>query len=59
VVIHDFDIGRARLSPTEAHQELIVHANTVLIPPLTLEGFDSVPRWHTQILQTGDCAASE
>ena len=51
MVVHDFDIGRARLSPAKAHPERIVHANAVLPQPVTRKCFESVSGWQAQVLQ--------
>jgi hypothetical protein len=36
MVVHDLDIFRSRLGPTETNPELIVDTNTVLPCPITL-----------------------
>lgn len=52
MVVHDLNVTRAPGYPAEAHAELIVHTDTELPGSVTLERFETVPRWHSEILQT-------
>jgi hypothetical protein len=51
VVVHDLDVLRASLSPSEADSPLIVDPDTVLAPAVTTPGFQAVARRHTKIVE--------
>ena len=51
MIIHDLDVLRARRRPAEAYPELVVHTNAILAGTLTLERFQSIPWWDSQIFK--------
>jgi hypothetical protein len=52
VVINNFYIIDITFFPTKTDPVLIVDADTVLTFPGSLQGFQAVPRWHSQIIKT-------
>jgi hypothetical protein len=51
VIIHNLNIFRACVRPTETKAELIVYANAVLPYTITLQEFQSIARRYAQIAQ--------
>jgi len=47
--LHVFRTGRR---PSEAYAELLVHADTVLPSTISLECFESIARWHPQVVES-------
>jgi hypothetical protein len=55
VIIHDLYVLRPRRCPAEAYPELVVHTYAILPGTLTLERFQSIPWWDSQIFKpSGD-----
>jgi hypothetical protein len=52
MVVHDLHVVRAVIRPTEAHAELVVHANAILTRTVAFQEFQPVARWHAQIVQS-------
>jgi len=53
VVVHDFNLVRAILSPNKAHTPLVIDADAVLSFAVTLQRFKSIPRGNPQAGQFG------
>jgi len=53
MIINYLNICRSCCRPAEADAELIVHPDAVLPFPVASERFETVARWHTEILQSG------
>ncbi len=51
VVINDFNIGRARRSPSETDTKLIVDPDAVLSRSVALERLQTVAWWHAQVAE--------
>jgi len=51
VIIGQFNIVRVTISPAETNAVLIVHANTVLPRPVTLQGFKAIAGRDPQICE--------
>ena len=51
MIVNDLDLLGTRSRPAEADAKLIVHPDTVLTSPVSLE-FTSVTGWNTEILQS-------
>jgi hypothetical protein len=52
VIIGQFNIVRVTIFPAETNAVLIVHANTVLPRPVTLQGFQAIAGGSSQIRET-------
>ena len=52
MIIGDLDIFSASFRPTETHAKLIVYPDAMLPRPITFKGFQTVSRWHPQIVQS-------
>jgi len=48
-LIYNFDVFCVRTRPAEAHSELIVHTDAVLITPVTFKSFQPITGWNTQV----------
>ncbi len=51
MIVDDFDLPRAVVSPAKADSPLIVDSNAVLPTPITAEFLQPVTRRHTQVIQ--------
>src|SRR5438876_1089921 len=51
MIVDDFDLPRAVVSPPKADSPLIVDSNAVLPTPITAEFLQPVTRRHTQVVQ--------
>jgi hypothetical protein len=51
MVIHDLNVFRAGIRPTEAYSKLVVHANAVLTRPISLELFKAISWWDAEVLE--------
>ena len=49
MIINNFDIFSARISPSESHSKLIIDPNAVLPAPVPCERFKAIPWNRTQI----------
>jgi len=52
MIIHNFDDFCVRTRPAEAHSELIVHSNAVLITPVTFKSFQPITGWNAQVAES-------
>jgi hypothetical protein len=50
MVVNDLNIFRSGLGPAEADPELIVDSHTVLTSPITLQRFQAIAWWYSEIL---------
>ncbi len=55
MIVNNFNIRWAILSPYKADSILIIDTNTVLALTITLQWFKSVTRWRTEKLQRLSC----
>ncbi len=51
MIIHDLDIFSSFVRPTEAKAELIVTTNAVPAFAVSFQGFQSISRWNSQIVE--------
>jgi len=51
VIIDDLDIPGGSVLPYEADPVLVVHANAVLSPPVSGQGFQTIPGYTSQIAE--------
>jgi hypothetical protein len=51
MVVYDLNVFRVCTRPAEADAELIIYANTVLPSSVTFQGFQSVSRGDTEVVQ--------
>ena len=51
MVVHDLDIVSPCVRPMEAKAELIVNTNAVLAYTVPFQGFQSITRWNSQIVE--------
>jgi hypothetical protein len=51
MIIDDFDVLSAGISPSETHPELIVDPNAVLSLPIAFKGFQTIPGRYAKVLQ--------
>lgn len=51
MIIHDLDVFSTRVRPMEAEAELIVNTNAVLAYTVPFQGFQSITRWNSQIVE--------
>ena len=52
MIVHNLNILSPCVRPTEAEAELIVYANAMLPHTITFQGFQPIPRGHSQIAQS-------
>jgi hypothetical protein len=51
MIVHYLNFIGVTGSPYEADSELVIHADTVLALPASLERFQPIAWWHPQVLQ--------
>jgi len=51
MIVHDLDLFGPLVRPTEAEAELIVNTNAVLARAVPFQGFQSIARWNSQIVE--------
>jgi hypothetical protein len=51
VIVDNFDVFRTCVSPPKADTPLIVDPNAELACALALQGFQTIPRWYSKIIQ--------
>ena len=51
MIIHDLEVFSTRVRPMEAEAELIVNTNAVLAYTVPFQGFQSITRWNSQIVE--------
>jgi hypothetical protein len=51
MIVHDLDVFRAGVGPTEAHSKLIVYADTVLTCTFASQRFQPIAGWYPQVVE--------
>jgi hypothetical protein len=51
MIIDDFDVLGAGISPSETHPELIVDPDAVLSLSIAFKGFQTIPGWNAKVIQ--------
>jgi hypothetical protein len=55
MIVNDLDLLSPAFAPTKAHPPLIIDSNAELPSSITLERFQPIARWNTQVVQhSGD-----
>jgi hypothetical protein len=50
MIIDNFDVLGAGISPSETHPELIVDPDAVQSLSSTLKGFQTIPEWNAKVI---------
>jgi len=53
MIIYDSNIGRSSIRPVKHYPPLVVDPDTVKIFQISAQGFQSIPWWSLQIIQSG------
>jgi hypothetical protein len=53
VIVHDLDIVRVALGPSEADAPLIINPNAHLSCPVSFQSFETITGWIAQVLNRG------